>query len=362
MDKKILFYFNSLKPSGGIERVIATLTEKLAVNYEITILVKDEPTSFYTLDKRVKLLSLGNTLNFNMNSQLSRIFTAIKSVYKNTKSLKQFLSKNSFDYYYLAHPLNVLEFKLVRGINKKDTIVTEHGAPDAYNAIYKMIKKWLYPKAKVYVVPTTTDTHYYKSLGFPAQYLPHFKSTLPYEKAPLIQNIALSVGRFTAVKQQMVLLQIWNSLVNEKKIKNWKLYLVGNGELNAQFEAYIYNNNLQDYVFLMQPRQDVEFYYKQASLFLLSSKTEGFGMVLLEAISFGLPCISFDCPSGPRDIIKDNENGYLVPANNELALTQSIVKFITNPQLKNEMGSKSLAISNNWNDEKLLAQWNTILN
>lgn len=360
--KSLLFYFNSLQPSGGIERVIVTLANKMCDQYEITILVKDPPKSFYKLDKRVKLLSLGNTLDFNMNSKLSRVFTAIKSVYKNTKSLKQFLSKNSFDYYYLAHPLNVLEFQLVRGINKKDTIVTEHGAPDAYNAIYKMIKKWLYPKAKVYVVPTTTDTHYYKSLGFPAQYLPHFKSTLPYEKAPLIQNIALSVGRFTAVKQQNHLLQIWNSLVNEKQIKNWKLYLVGNGELKAQFETYINTNNLQDHVFLMPPRQDVAFYYKQASLFLLSSKTEGFGMVLLEAISFGLPCISFDCPSGPRDIIKNNENGYLIEQNDTIAFEQALVKLITDPTLRKEMGSKSFEISNNWNDEKMLAQWNTILN
>jgi glycosyltransferase involved in cell wall biosynthesis len=251
---------------------------------------------------------------------------------------------------------------LARGIRAQNTVVTEHGAPDAYNVIYKKIKKWLYPKAKVYVVPTTTDTLYYKNLNLPAQYLPHFKSDLPYEKATLNQNIALSVGRFTEVKQQMVLFQIWKSLVNEKQIKNWKLFLVGDGELKAQFEAYIHNNNLQDYVFLMPPRQDVEFYYKQASLFLLSSKTEGFGMVLLEAISFGLPCISFDCPSGPRDIIKDNENGYLVPLNNEFELAKSIVKFITNPHLKHGMGEKSLKISASWNDEKLLRQWNTILN
>lgn len=360
--KSILFYFNSLQPSGGIERVIVTLANKMCNQYEITILVKDPPLSFYILDERVKLISLGNQLDFNMNSKISRFFTAIASVYKNTKSLKQFLSKNRFDYYYLAHPLNVVEFQLVRRINNKDTIVTEHGAPDAYNTIYKMIKKWLYPKAKVYVVPTTTDTHYYKSLGFPAQYLPHFKSPLPYEKALLIQNIALSVGRFTAVKQQMVLLQIWNSLVNEKKIKNWKLNLVGNGELKAQFEAYINKNNLQDYVFLKSPRQDVEFYYKQASLFLLSSKTEGFGMVLLEAISFGLPCISFDCPSGPRDIIRDNENGFLIPPNDQIGYEKAVVKFVDNPNLKKTMGIKSFSISQNWIDSELLNSWTNIFN
>ena len=360
--KSLLFYFNSLQPSGGIERVIVTLANKMCHQYEITILVKDPPISFYKLDKRVKLLSLGNTLEFNMNSKLSRVFTAIKSVYKNTKSLEQYLSKNSFNYYYLAHPLNVLEFHLARGVNNIDTIITEHGALDAYNPIYKKIKRWLYPKAKVYVVPTTTDTLFYQSLKFPAQYLPHFKSDLQYEKASKNENIALSIGRFTDVKQQLILLQIWNSLVNENQIKNWKLNLVGDGELKAQYETYINANNLQDYVFLKPPRQDVEFYYKQSSLFLLSSKTEGFGMVLLEAISFGLPCISFDCPSGPRDIIKNSENGYLIEQNDTIAFEQALVKLITDPTLRKEMSDKALEISSNWNDQKLLEKWVTILN
>lgn len=362
MNKKVLIYYNSLIPSGGIERVITTLANKLAQNYKITILVKDDPVSFYKLDDNVQLISLGNNLNFNMNNQFSRFLTAINSVYKNSNSLKSFLRENVFDFFYLAHPLNVLEFHLAKGVNILDTIITEHGAPNAYNFVYKKIKNWLYPKAKTYIVPTTTDTLYYKNKNLPAEYLPHFKSDLLYEKANLEHNIAISVGRYTAVKQQMVLLEIWNSLVNTKKVNNWKLFLVGNGELKAQLEEYIVRKNLQSHVFLLPPRTDVEFYYKQASLFLLSSKTEGFGMVLLEAISFGLPCISFDCPSGPRDLIKDNENGYLIPPNNQLAFEESIMKFILNSELRFKMSVKSLEISSNWDDEKLLNQWKTILN
>lgn len=360
--KSILFYFNSLQPSGGIERVIVTLANKMCNQYEITILVKDPPVSFYILDERVKLISLRNQLDFNMNSKISRFFTAIASVYKNVKSLKKYLSTNSFNYFYLAHPLNVLEFHLARGIFNIDTIVTEHGSPDAYNLIYKRIQKWLYPKAKVHVVPTTADTNYYKSLGFPAKYLPHFKSALNYERASLNQNIALSIGRFTDVKQQIILLRIWNSLVNLKQIKSWRLFLVGSGELKAQFEEYINVNNLQDFIFLLPPQQDVAFYYKQASFFLLTSKTEGFGMVLLEAISFGLPCISFDCPSGPRDIIKNNENGILIANNDTDALEKAIVKLIKNPTLRNEMSQKSIEISSNWGDKILLENWYNILN
>ncbi|SOD20340.1 glycosyltransferase [Pedobacter xixiisoli] len=360
--KSILLYFNSLKPSGGIERVIVTVANKLCEQYKVTILVKGEPISFYKLDGRVRLESLGNELNFNMNSQLSRVFSAMKSVYKNSKSLKLYLKQNNFDYYYLAHPLNVLEFHFSKGVTTTNTVITEHGASTAYNLIYRKVKSWLYPKAKVYVVPTTKDTEYYKNLGFPAQYLPHFKSKLKYEKASLSEKIALNIGRFTDVKQQIALLRLWNSLVNVKQIKDWKLFLVGIGELENQFEEYIERNNLQNYVFLKPPKESVEEYYKQASLFLLTSKSEGFGMVLLEAISFGLPCVSYDCPSGPRDIIKNNENGYLVPPNDEVIFEQMVVNLLNNRELLEKMGNESLTISNNWNDEKLLEQWNIILN
>jgi glycosyltransferase involved in cell wall biosynthesis len=359
--KKILFYFNSLQPSGGIERVIVTLANKLCLQYEVTILVKDPPISFYQLDKNVKLLSLGNQVSFNMNSKFSRFFTAIKSVLKNTISLKKFLRNNIYDYYYLPHPLNVLEFHLARGVHQHNTIISEHGASNAYNIIYRKIKIWLYHKAKAYIVPTTTDSEFYNTIKIPAQYLPHFKSDLPYIKSNLTENIALSIGRFTDVKQQIILLETWNSLINFRKIHNWKLYIVGSGELKYKFEDYIKKNKLQDFVFLFPPISDISFYYKQASLFLLTSKSEGFGMVLLEAISFGLPCISFDCPSGPRDIIQNGENGYLITENNQVEFERSIIKFISNPILKYEMSIKSLALSSNWDDEKLLKQWYNLL-
>lgn len=349
-------------PSGGIERVITTLANKICETYDVTILVKDQSKSFYDLDDRIHFISLENELKFDMNSKLSRVFSALNSVIENRKAINLFLVKHDFDYYYLAHPLNVLEFHLARGICRKDTIISEHGSPDAYNVIYKAIKKWLYPKAKQYVVPTKTDTKYYLAKKFPAIYLPHFKSDLPYEKVKTERNIALNIGRFTEVKQQMKLLRIWNSLVNKNKIKDWQLFLIGTGELKEEFEKYIEDHNLQEFIFIFQPRQDVEHYYKKASLFLLSSKTEGFGMVLLEAISFGLPCVSFDCPSGPRDIIQNNRNGFLVELDDEKAFEESVLKFIEKPDLKSRMSEESFVMSKTWDDHKLLQQWYNILN
>lgn len=358
--KNILFYFNSLKPSGGIERVIVTLANKLCDDYKVTIIVKDNPISFYELNKEIQFISLDNELNFNMNSKLSRVFSAFFSVIKNTISLRRFLNKNKFDYYYLAHPLNVLEFHFSRGVNGDDTVITEHGSPDAYNSIYNIIKTKLYPKALVYIVPTSSDALYYKKMSFPVRHIPHFRSTLQYEKVMSNQNIALNIGRFTDVKQQFILLKIWNSLIKKKQIVNWKLFIVGEGELKNTFLEYIEENELQEYIFILPPRKDVEFYYKQASLFILTSKSEGFGMVLLEAVSFGIPCISYDCPSGPRDLITNNVDGILVPLFDEILLEEAVLKLTNSSDIRRQLGERCYEKSLEWSDLKIYQKWISI--
>lgn len=348
-------------PSGGIERVISTLANNFSEKYEITILVKDKPASFYPLNKNIKIISLDNDLIFDMGSKFNRILSATKSLITSVKLLKKFFKTTSYDYYYIAHPLNALEFHLAKGFDNKNTIMTEHGAPDAYNIVYKKIKSWLYPKSKVFIVPTTSDTSLYKSMGLPAFYIPHFKSNLNYIKSNLDSKIALNIGRFTEAKRQWILIDIWGEIVNKHKITDWKLYLVGQGELEGPFKEKIKTLCLENYVFLKPTLAQVEDYYKDSSLFLLTSNSEGFGMVLLEAISFGIPCISFDCPSGPRDIVKDSLNGYLIEHNNCNSFEKKLLQLIRDPALLNEFGLNSFEISKLWSDELILEKWIHIL-
>lgn len=360
MKETILIYLNSLQPSGGIERVIATLSNKLSDKYEVTILVKDESISFYKLNEYIKLMSLNNALVLNMDHQLSRMISISMSFVKTYKLLKAFLRKNSFDHYYVAHPLNALEFHLARGIDKQ-TIVAEHGSQTAYNVVYRKIKKWLYPRARIYVVPTKTDTTLYENMGLPAIYIPHFRSELDYVKAERIGKTVLTVGRFTAVKQQMLLLSAWNDIVKDKPELDWKLQIVGKGELQTVMESYITLNHLQNRVQILPPTKEIDVYYKNASFFVLTSSSEGFGMVLLEAISFGLPCVSFDCPSGPRDVIKNNVNGMLIEQNNLTEFKIAMLKLMQDTESLRLMGDRAYRDSFDWTDEKVIDKWHSIL-
>lgn len=358
--QSILFYFNSLSPAGGIERVISTLANKLCTSFDITILVKGEPISFYPLHPDVRLFSLGNELEFDMDSRLNRVLSVGKSIYQNTRKLKAYLEQHQFDFYYLAHPLNVLEFHCARGVRKTDTIVTEHGAPDAYNFVYKAIKRLLYPKSKMYVVPTTSDTELYKSRHLPAMYIPHFRSALPYEKSDRSKRVALTVGRVTEAKRQWILIDLWDRIVNHHDIRNWHLHIVGDGNLKESFHMKIRQLGLVDYVHILPPRLDVEFYYKNASIFLLTSQSEGFGMVILEALSFGVPCVSYDCPSGPRDMIDDGENGFLVPFDDFDKLEEAVLSLMQDDVKRSQIADRAYEGSRKWADVNTMRKWMSV--
>ena len=358
--KKILFYFNSMTPAGGIERVISTLANHFCAFMEVTILVKDNAYSHYPLSGNIKIISLDSNLYLDMNNKFKRVAQAGVNLFKSAAKLKQFLNENEYDLYYLAHPLNVLEFHLARGIDKQ-VIITEHGGINAYNIVYQKIKQWLYPKARCYVIPTSSDSKIYSNMGFPVIYIPHFKSSLNYSRSNLENKVVLSIGRMTEAKRQWIMIDLWDKIVNEHHIKDGQLHLVGNGNLYEHLNNKIITLGLQDYVKILPPVQDVERYYKSASVFMLTSHSEGFGMVLLEAISFGLPCISYDCPSGPRDIVENEVNGYLIPMDDFDALELATVELLSDPEKIYKFANGAFSTSLKWNDEAVLNKWKKIL-
>ena len=358
--KKILFYFTSMTPAGGIDRVISTLANHFCAFMEVTILVKDKAYSHYPLSDKIKIVSLGSNLELDMNNKIKRIAQAGINLLQSTAKLKHFLALNQYDLYYLANPLNVLEFHKAQGIDKR-VIITEHGAIVAYNPVYKKIKHWLYPKARCYVVPTTLDAEAYQKLGYPVKYIPHFRSDLPYQYSKNANKIALSIGRMTEAKRQWILIDLWDDIVNNHRIKDWELHLVGDGNLKQRFIEKIASYHLQEYVKILPPIKNVEEYYEEASLFLLTSQSEGFGMVLLEAISFGLPCISYESPPGPKDIIRDGINGYLIVMDDYQTLKSATLTLMQDSQKLQKFSERAFESSLKWTDDIVMEKWKTIL-
>lgn len=359
---KILIYFNSIVPAGGIERVISDLSNAWSEKYDVTILTKDGKESFYPLKKAIKLDSLDAELTLNMKNRMQRVFSLFFNFFKSVRRLKLFLKSNDFDYVYTATPLNSLEMSLAKKKKSKlKMIITEHASVFGMNKVYNNIKKWVYPKAYRVVSPTKTDTEIYKELGYPVVYIPHLAPMgLKPKKAGLKSKTVLNIGRLTSDKDQRELLLIWREIVQNPKLADWKLQIVGKGELYDNLMQNISTYDLGNSIDILNPSKNVAAFYSNADIFALTSVNEGFGMVLLEAMFFGLPCISYDIDSGPRDIITDNRNGFLVENRRREMYVKKLSEYMLLSQEEKEYYGKNATITAmEWNNQEILTKWDS---
>ncbi|MEG0239044.1 MAG: glycosyltransferase family 4 protein [Anaerorhabdus sp.] len=363
MKKKIIVYLTSFDKSGGKERVVANLLKSWKDKYDITIILKINDAPFYAVPKEVDLICIDAPCTYSMFdlkiSKIKRIyFSVLNSIYSMRK-LKKILKLIEYDYIYITTPLNGFECFVADNKNAKNKlVVSEHASINAYNMIYSLLKKIVYPRSYCVSVPNKTDVEEYLKWGCNAFFIPHLVTFKAISRNKLDTKIMLNVGRLTKDKQQDVLLELW-AKINDKK--GWRLLIVGDGEEKENLEKLIDKLNLRDTVTLKPAQKNVENIYKNASAFIITSRTEGFGMVLIEAMSFGIPCISFNCPSGPRDIIIDNENGFLVENKNKVEMINTINKII---DMRQEnlitMGETAFNSISSWDNDKIFDQWDKI--
>jgi len=358
--KLILIYVDSMRPSGGIERVITNLCNEWAKEYNVEILVKDEPESFYDLDSRVKIASLQFPFIMDMSSRTSRVLNLIKSIFLTRKKLNLYIDEFSPDIIYTSNPVNSLEICLLGKRYRNRLVISEHGSKYGYNRIYKILKRIIYPLSRYVSVPTLTDTKSYLKENINAVYIPHLTTFKIVERTQPKENIVLNIGRLTSDKNQIELLKIWNHLKQKEPNNDWKLVIVGKGEKLDELEKYVIAHNLENSVSIVQPTKLISKYYEKSSIFAFTSKFEGFGMVLLEAMSFGIPCISFDCPSGPRDIVIDNVNGYLVDQSDSTGFSLKLLELMNNTKKLQEMGNEAFKSATEWDNTTILELWNQL--
>jgi glycosyltransferase involved in cell wall biosynthesis len=133
-----------------------------------------------------------------------------------------------------------------------------------------------------------------------------------------------------------VLINIW---AKAKYKDGWILKIIGSGENYSNMVSQIKRMGLSRSVFIFDPTKDIESEYVSASFFVLTSRTEGFGLVLLEAMACGLPCVAFNCPSGPKDIISDGHSGFLIKAGDEEMFLNRLEAFLKDEALRKKFGS-----------------------
>lgn len=187
--------------------------------------------------------------------------------------------------------------------------------------------------------------------------IPNMLTIIPKRVADYKTKRVISAGRYMSEKGFDRLLKAWN-LINVHFV-DWHLYIFGNGD-RTPYLKIADQFQLGETVHLMPATDDIAEEFSRSSIYVMSSRYEGFGLVLAEAMSCGLPCVSFDCPYGPREIITDGEDGLLAQDGNIEDLAQKMEQLMTDVELRESMGTKAIMNIARYQPEVIMAQWTNL--
>ena len=346
--------------SGGAERVMSILANYW-VNYgwDVTLIMLVDPTkpSFYPLDPRVKVQSLG--IATESSNPLEAIYAAGWRV---TVLRRAIVASQPDAVVSFMSAVNV--YSILAGWNLNvPIIVSEHTYPGAIDAnrIWQLLMKWSYRHADLVTVLTQNAIPFYPpAAGYHTIAIPN--PILTPAPAPAIGASRLlaapsliAVGRLEHCKGFDLLLRAFHQL--QAKYPQWQLTILGEGGQRAALEELRSQLELTDRVHFPGAVTNVREYLQQADLFVLSSRIEGFPMALCEAMACGSPVLAADCLSGPRDIIEDGVNGVLVATEDIAALVAGLDALMSDPDLRQHLATNAPQIIDRFGLERVMAIW-----
>ena len=352
----IVLICSRLDMPGGIERAIVNTANLFAENnHPVTVLILDESDkSFYPIHSSV--ITKQYPLLFGITGKGNKLSRKIQFL-RDIKKLKIILKKiNACTVIATEYPFAITA--IMSGAKKYSNVFSwEHHHFDwlKKSFFWKFLFGSFYPKLDGIVCLNKTEAEHFKQYA-PVSIIPNFIENKSGKKTTGNAKTILSVGWL--IHRKGIDFIMHAAKIVFTKHPDWKWKIIGEGEMKNQLLEFIKKENLEDKLILQQPvSSNIDDEYCNASIFVLASRFEAFPMVLLEAMSFGVPCISFDCLSGPSDIITNDEDGILVDKENPVKLAEAINKLIEDESLRIEMGGKSFENVKRFSPERIYQLW-----
>ena len=370
--KKIVYFVGGLLSPNGMGTILSQKINYLAehTDYDLYMILTEKAGAswYYNIHPRVKWV------NFNINFDELEIMPFHKKILYYL--LKQRKFKRMFrDYLMNIHPditvsLCRREINFINDIRDGSKKIAEiHFARPDYRKIEvpflpKFINEWISKKwtghlidklkqLERFVVLTKEDSYNWPELDN-LVVIPNFLCYDSSYRSTLTNKRVIAVGRYSWQKGFDLLISAWKN-VNSKH-PDWCLDIYGSGD-KCLYQKLVDELELSSVITCHSPAENVYEKYAESSLFVLSSRYEGFGLVLVEAMGTGLPVVSFACPCGPRDIVSDGETGILVRLGDIVELADKINFLIDNLEVRKTMGQKAIVRAQLFSKDKVMQRW-----
>ena len=357
---KLLYITNGIHGAAGLERVLSIkasyLADKLGYDVHILTLNSFGESLFYDFSDKIKIhdiIASGNPLHY-INQYISGIKKVINAINPDVISVCDDGLKGFF-----LPKINPISCPIIyeRHVSK---VIEMGDNPTFFKKIKVELKfKLMNVLAKSFdrfVVLTNDNLNEWNIkngivISNPLSFSPNKFSDLQNKKV-------IAVGRQNHQKGFDLLLQSWK--IVQQKYPDWNLEIYGKIDKKLALQNIANQLNINNTVRFFEPVKNIQEKYLQSSIYAFSSRYEGFGMVLIEAMICGVPCVSFDCPCGPSDIIKNDEDGFLVENGNIELFATSIIRLIENEDLRKKMGSLARENVKRYLPEIIVPQWDLL--
>ena len=373
-EMKIAYIYPAFINIGGADKIIISKANYMAERwgYEVYLITDSQNglEPFFPLSEKVHLVDLD--INFFQQYQygpLKRLMVYLRLMRKYKRALTQTLAQIRPDIVISTFSRDAKFVNLYKRYAKA-AIAEVHTTKKNIRAlpnlrlkggVYKLLAAYiehqLNASAKKFdevVVLNTLEEELWRPVR-PVRVINNAVQYYPEEENPLLAKSVIYVGRAEYEKAPDRLIEVWRLVA--QRHPDWTLRMFCTGAMLDELKAKVQEYGIEQQVLFMPPTKDMEHEYMTSSLCVLTSRYEGFPVVLQEAMGCGLPCISFNCPSGPRYIIKDGEDGYLVENGNIEAFAEKVCLLMENVSLRRQLGQSAKQHMAYYSKERIMGQW-----
>ena len=368
---KIIYCTHSTYNPGGMERVLLNKVTYLSAlpEWEVSVVATDQHQrpSFYPFPEKVRMTDLEiNYSDDNDKGIWKKITSYLCKRKEHKRKLTALLLKEKPDIVVSLYPSESSFIPDIKDGSKK--VLELH-----FNKFFRiqygrkgiigLIDRWrtrqderIVRRFDKFVVLTNEDKGYWGGLPN-IEVIPNAAIHVSKNYSEVKNKRVIAVGRLDYQKGFDRLIQAWKLVQHTGRFSDWKLDIFGQGEWREMLQQMIDKQGLQNTVKINPPTNAILNEYVHSSLLVMSSNYEGFGMVLVEAMSCGVPVISFDCKCGPKDIIQPGINGLLVPNGDIQALADAMMKVMEDEAYRKMLSLNARKVVDTYSEQAVMSQW-----